>query len=350
MSNSPALARLVVALWTALASFASIADPPSFRISQIYSNLDGSTQFIRLTETQGLNGQHHFAGMTLTSIHNGVTKQFVFPSDLPTDQTAHLSLVVVATWWAFVGAYGPVFANSPDFLLPARFLATDGGSIDFAGVDQMTYSSLPTDGEHALNRDLSATRAVLPPNCSSSAVCASSTIVATPAWVREYYSASLDHYFYTASAPDIDALESERFPGWKLTGKGFHVGSNPDVSLYFMGHQPVCRYYIPPPIGDSHFFSASTEECDEVGRRFPDFELETAAAFYVWSANPDTGTCEARFQMPVYRLWNRRADSNHRYTTDKNVRDAMVAQGYVSEGYGPDGVAFCVAPWSPWDY
>ena len=112
MSNSPALARLVVALWTALASFASIADPPSFRISQIYSNLDGSTQFIRLTETQGLNGQHHFAGMTLTSIHNGVTKQFVFPSDLPTDQTAHLSLVVVATWWAFVGANGAVFANS----------------------------------------------------------------------------------------------------------------------------------------------------------------------------------------------------------------------------------------------
>jgi len=58
MSNSSAFVRLGLSLWTAVASFASRADPPSFKISQIYSNLDGSTRFIRLTESQGLNGQH----------------------------------------------------------------------------------------------------------------------------------------------------------------------------------------------------------------------------------------------------------------------------------------------------
>ena len=31
--------------------------------------------------------------------------------------------------------------------------------------------------------------------------------------------------------------------------------------------------------------------------------------------------------MPVYRVWNRRADSNHRYTTDRAIRDQMVARG-----------------------
>jgi hypothetical protein len=45
--------------------------------------------------------------------------------------------------------------------------------------------------------------------------------------------------------------------------------------------------------------------------------------------------------IPVYRLWNQRADSNHRYTTDATVRAQMIARGYVSEGYGPLGVAMC---------
>jgi hypothetical protein len=36
------IVRLGLSLWTAVAGFASIADPPSFEISQICSNLDGS--------------------------------------------------------------------------------------------------------------------------------------------------------------------------------------------------------------------------------------------------------------------------------------------------------------------
>jgi hypothetical protein len=45
--------------------------------------------------------------------------------------------------------------------------------------------------------------------------------------------------------------------------------------------------------------------------------------------------------MPVYRTWNQRADSNHRYTAVREIRDGMVARGYVAEGYGPDAVAMC---------
>ena len=43
----------------------------------------------------------------------------------------------------------------------------------------------------------------------------------------------------------------------------------------------------------------------------------------------------------MYRLWNQRADSNHRYTADRAQRDAMIARGYAAEGYGPLGVAMC---------
>jgi hypothetical protein len=45
---------------------------------------------------------------------------------------------------------------------------------------------------------------------------------------------------------------------------------------------------------------------------------------------------------PVYRLWNGRADSNHRYTTRLELRDALVEQGWISEGYGPLGAVWCV--------
>ena len=45
--------------------------------------------------------------------------------------------------------------------------------------------------------------------------------------------------------------------------------------------------------------------------------------------------------VPVYRLWNGRRDSNHRYTTSRATRDLMVSRGYIAEGVGPDVVAMC---------
>jgi BNR repeat protein len=57
---------------------------------------------------------------------------------------------------------------------------------------------------------------------------------------------------------------------------------------------------------------------------------------------PDTATggCPSD-PVPVFRLWNHRADSNHRYVTDPVVRAQMIARGYVPEGYGPLGTAMC---------
>ena len=41
---------------------------------------------------------------------------------------------------------------TPDYVIPNGFLATDGGTINYAGVDQVTYGALPTDGTTAINR------------------------------------------------------------------------------------------------------------------------------------------------------------------------------------------------------
>jgi len=57
---------------------------------------------------------------------------------------------------------------------------------------------------------------------------------------------------------------------------------------------------------------------------------------------PDTatGACPPR-TSPVYRLWNGRAATNHRYTTQRAIRDVMIGAGWIQEGYGASGVAMC---------
>lgn len=336
--------------------------PPTFEITQVYSNLDGTLQFIELTETAGLNDQQHFAGLTLTSTHNGITKTFTFPNDLPTAQTAHMSVVVVAApdYGSEPVIFLPLFGSGvnrvvtyrPEFVLPPRFLATDGGTINFAGADQMAYASLPTDGAMGLYRSAGVGQAALPACVPSPPFCPYG-LPLTPAFVTaiEYYNATRDHYFVSASAPDIDALDSGTIPGWQRTGETFSVGparvSYIGIEWQYAG-QPVCRIYIPPAQGDSHFYSASADECAQV-QRYPGFVLESDAVFYVALPDLVTGECgvlpgivDGDFQLrPVYRLWNHRADTNHRFTTSLQVRAEMIGRGWVSEGYGPMGVVMC---------
>ena len=173
--------------------------------------------------------------------------------------------------------------------------------------------------------------------CIASGFC----ISARAATVVEYYNAPHDHYFMTPLAAEIDALDSGRIPGWARTGLVFDGSSSPGAGL-----SAVCRFYIPPAHGDSHFFSASTTECATVLAKiasdpnFSGYIEETPAEFYIALPDTTSGACPAG-TAAVYRLWNHRADSNHRYTADAATRDAMVARGYVPEGYGPLGVAMC---------
>ena len=68
--------------------------------------------------------------------------------------------------------------------------------------------------------------------------------------------------------------------------------------------------------------------------------LESANPFYVDTPDTATGVFPAG-TVAVYRLWNHRADLDHRYTTSALIKAAMIAQSYVAEGYGPDQVMMC---------
>ena len=77
-------------------------------------------------------------------------------------------------------------------------------------------------------------------------------------------------------------------------------------------------------------------------QRFPAFIEEHPTGLAVALPDLATGACPVG-TAPVYRIWNGRADANHRYVTDPDLRNTMVVRGGIPEGYGPHGVAFCAA-------
>ena len=157
---------------------------------------------------------------------------------------------------------------------------------------------------------------------------------ASAALVVEYYNASLDHYFITWVSAEIAKLDDGSvIKGWKRTGQTFktYVTAQPGTSA-------VCRYYIPPALGDSHFFGRGTTECNATGQKNPSFVLEDPAFMQMFL--PVAGVCPAN-TTEVYRVFSNRPDANHRYMTDKAIRTQMVAKGWLAEGDGPDLVVMC---------
>ena len=160
----------------------------------------------------------------------------------------------------------------------------------------------------------------------------------------EFYHAAFDHYFITndpggnrrARLGPHHGLDAHRPRIHGVRGRGRVM--RPPI--------PVCRFYIPPQHGDSHFFSASLAECqavlDKIGidPNYSGYFYESPNAFYAALPDTTTGACPANM-VPVFRLWNQRADSNHRYTTDPGIKAAMQAKGYLAEGYGPAAASLC---------
>ena len=158
----------------------------------------------------------------------------------------------------------------------------------------------------------------------------------------EFYNATLDDYFITASSAEIQALDNGTFAGWARTGLRFLAYTDPAFAP--VGAQPVCRYYVAPAYGDSHFYSASPAECAEVGRRFAaQWVFESATVFYILLPNTTTGACPAG-SRGVYRFMNNANGLHHRYTAEVDVRDSIITDGgWTQEGYGtpPNAPVMC---------
>jgi hypothetical protein len=226
--------------------------------------------------------------------------------------------------------------NAPEFLQPEG--CTPGTTLSPGGSCTLSMQARPsTAGSHPGDLFISTSDGIydLPLLVRGLALPAPPTPPA-PATVDviEYYYPTLDHYFMSSLSVDIQALDGGQFAGWQRTGRTFKAF--PDASS---GQSPVCRFYLPPPFGDSHFYSVSAAECALVRQKYPGFVYESPNVMYLGMPDP-SGAC-APGMIPVYRVWDNRIDTNHRYTTDRTLRDQMVAQGWVEEGYGPDAVIMC---------
>jgi len=95
---------------------------------------------------------------------------------------------------------------------------------------------------------------------------------------------------------------------------------------------------MPPAYGDSHFYGRGTTECDATGQKNPGFTLEDPQ--FMQMLLPAAGNCPAN-TTEVYRVFSNRVDANHRYMTERAIRDQMVAKGWLAEGDGPNLVVMC---------
>ena len=119
--------------------------------SEVYSNADGTIQFIELFTT--------FSDEEMVEGHYYGSNEhdFTFPNNLPSSQTANKRFLMATVGFAALPG-----APQPDFIIPDGFVNICGDTLELRTlVDGMTWDSfsfgegfLPVDGTLSLNRDL----------------------------------------------------------------------------------------------------------------------------------------------------------------------------------------------------
>jgi hypothetical protein len=255
--------------------------------------------------------------------------------NLASSSTANHSVLIATQGFADLGIV------TPDYIIPAGFLFTSGGTVTYAeGADMWVHGALPTDGVNAQFRS-----GQMLPNVATNFAGATASVVAPPSLLTavEYHHAVFDHYFITPKANEIDLLDAHAppFQDWSRTGFTFNVYVNATAPA---GSVAICRFFndhFAPK--SSHFYGPRGGSCDVTLVMFPDWGLEDDKLFNAMLSDM-TGACPAG-TIPVYRLYNNGMGGapNHRFVTSLAERQNMVNQGWVPEGNGI-GVETCVPP------
>ena len=139
--------RLIAVVFGLAAALPASAAFHLWAMNEIYSNADGTVQYLELTALTG--GQQFMSGQRLTSTDGGATRAFTFPGNLPGDTSGKRMLIATQ---GFV-ALGVV---TPDYVVPNGFFFPGGGTVNFAdGSDVWAHGALPSDNR-ALDRNGSA--------------------------------------------------------------------------------------------------------------------------------------------------------------------------------------------------
>lgn len=135
-----AVLALVIGLF---AASPAMAGHHLWDFTEAFTNGDGTVQFVEM-----FTAANSEQGVGAFGIAQG-PNSFSFVTNLPTATTANTWILVATP--GFGSLPGGV---TPDYILPAHFLSSGGGTLNYAGgVDVWNYGKLPTDGVTAMLRN-----------------------------------------------------------------------------------------------------------------------------------------------------------------------------------------------------
>jgi len=137
--------RILLFFGFAMACGNAVANHHLWQVHSVFSNAEGTVQYVQLRNEA--SGETALSGKTLQARNAAgvVTNTFTFNRNL-TGETANRFLLLATPGFAALAG-----GIEPDFELPAGFVPTGGGSINFAGLNTLTYTAadLPKNGKQA---------------------------------------------------------------------------------------------------------------------------------------------------------------------------------------------------------
>ncbi|HKY33929.1 MAG TPA: hypothetical protein VJV23_15470 [Candidatus Polarisedimenticolia bacterium] len=123
-------------------------------VNEVFSNADGTIQFIELKETGGGAGETGTGGKVVSSL----TKAFTMTSNVASPTSFKHILLATAGFAALPGA------PTPNYIIPSNFFSVSGDTLKYSSFDTWVIPAIPTDGVNSHNRSGPATALNSPTN------------------------------------------------------------------------------------------------------------------------------------------------------------------------------------------
>jgi len=128
-----------------LATRGAFAGAHTWRVNEVFSNADGTVQFIELRESGGGSFETGVGGHLVTSESGG---SFTITSNVASPTSFKSILFGTAAYDALPNS------PTPDYIIPANFFSISGDTVSYVPYSALTFPSVPTDGLLSLNADL----------------------------------------------------------------------------------------------------------------------------------------------------------------------------------------------------
>lgn len=133
-------------LATLMAALPALAGIHTWDVREVFSNADGTIQFVELYEAAGTAGEVGVGNGTISS----TTQTFTWGNGAVTGPTTNRSYLIATQGFANLPG-----APTPDVIIPANkvpFFNVAGDTVSFGGFDSWPFGAVPTNGTDSLDR------------------------------------------------------------------------------------------------------------------------------------------------------------------------------------------------------